>query len=372
MGKKILYKIKDSVDLFLSDEKFIVAYYMNTRQRKTFKVNRNFIFLLENIDGKNNLSMLQKIMKEKYGIEEEEIEIILSSLLKNKIITEVNFENDILNLDDLNRFDRQINYFSEFLENEVEGIKAQKKLMDSHVLILGCGAIGGDIAIELAMAGVRKFTLLDYDTVEESDISRHMYYSFDKIGEKKVKILKNQILNIDKKIEVNCIEVAVTPTYDLEETIEKADFIINTLDEPYIGYTSAKISRICIKKDKPHFVAGGFDAHLASTGEIVIPHITPCVECYSQYFKEKLKGWKPKEHPVDNVQRTLEIGGLSSMSLFSASFAVVEIIKYLAGIVNFESNFKVRGEFLFDSMNLTYINIERDKNCLICGDDEKK
>ena len=167
MGKKILYKIKDSVDLFLSDEKFIVAYYMNTRQRKTFKVNRNFIFLLENIDGKNNLSMLQKIMKEKYGIEEEEIEIILSSLLKNKIITEVNFENDILNLDDLNRFDRQINYFSEFLENEVEGIKAQKKLMDSHVLILGCGAIGGDIAIELAMAGVRKFTLLDYDTVEE-------------------------------------------------------------------------------------------------------------------------------------------------------------------------------------------------------------
>ena len=372
MEKNILYKIKDSVDLFLSDGKFIVAYYMNTRQRRTFKVNESFIFLLENIDGKNNLDVLQKIMKEKYDIEKEEIESILNSLLKNKIITEVNFENNILDLDDLNRFDRQINYFSEFLENEVEGIKAQKKLMDSHVLILGCGAIGGDIAIELAMAGVRKFTLLDYDIVDESDLSRHMYYSFDKIGEKKVKTLKNQILNIDKKIKVNSIEAAVTPTYDLEEVIESADFIINTLDEPYIGYTSAKISRICIKKNKPHFIAGGFDAHLASTGEIVIPYMTPCVECYSQYFKEKLKGWKPKEHPVDNVQRTLEIGGLSSMSLFSASFAVVEIIKYLTGIVNFESNFKVRGEFLFDSMNLTYINIERDKNCLICGDDEKK
>lgn len=371
MGKDILYKIKDSVDLFLSDGKFIIAYYMNTRQRKTFKVNESFIFLLENIDGENSLSMLQKIMKEKYNINYEEVKIILNSLLKNKIITEVNFQNNILRIDDLNRFDRQINYFSEFLENEVEGVEAQKKLMNSHVLILGCGAIGGNIAIELAMAGVRKFTLLDYDVVEQSDLSRHIYYSFDKIDERKVKALKKQILDIDNKIEVINIEDAVTPSYDLEKIIENTNFVINTLDEPYIGYTSAKVSRICVKKKKPHFIAGGFDAHLASTGEIVVPYITPCVECYSRYFKEKLKDWKPKEHPVNNVQRSLEIGGLPSMSLFSASFATIEIIKYLAGIVKFENNFKVRGEFLFDDMNLTYIDIKRNENCLICGGDRE-
>ena len=33
-----IYKIKDSVDLFLSDEKYLMAYYMNTRQRKSFSV----------------------------------------------------------------------------------------------------------------------------------------------------------------------------------------------------------------------------------------------------------------------------------------------------------------------------------------------
>ena len=36
MNEKI-FKIKDSVDLFLSDEKFIVAYYMNSRQKKHLK-----------------------------------------------------------------------------------------------------------------------------------------------------------------------------------------------------------------------------------------------------------------------------------------------------------------------------------------------
>ena len=51
--------------------------------------------------------------------------------------------------------------------------------------------------------------------------------------------------------------------------VSNADFIINTLDEPYIGYTAAKISRICVKYKKPHYIAGGFDAHLASTGELI-------------------------------------------------------------------------------------------------------
>ena len=38
-----IYKIKDSVDLFLSNESYILAYFMNTRQRKSFKVNKETI-----------------------------------------------------------------------------------------------------------------------------------------------------------------------------------------------------------------------------------------------------------------------------------------------------------------------------------------
>ena len=38
-----IYKIKDSVDLFLSNESYILAYFMNTRQKKCFKVNEETI-----------------------------------------------------------------------------------------------------------------------------------------------------------------------------------------------------------------------------------------------------------------------------------------------------------------------------------------
>ena len=241
--------------------------------------------------------------------------------------------------------------------------------MDSKILIFGCGATGGDIALELVMAGVQNITLYDYDTVENSDVSRHMYFTDKDIGKIKVDALKKQLELINSKVNITCISQSMKPDTNICDLIKKQDFVVNTLDEPYIGYTSSKISRICVQYSIPHFIGGGFDAHLASTGEIIIPYITPCVECYATHFKEKLKNWKPKKHPVKT--RYTEIGGLASMSLFSASFAAIEIIKYIAGLTETKNSFKVRGELLFTDMSLTYLKVSKNPNCPICGGKNK-
>lgn len=363
----MVYKIKDSVDLFLLDKSIITAYYMNTRQRKTFKVNEFFIKLIENIDGIKTLKELKQIMS---NITDDDVENVIKNLLNNKIITEVNVDNDIIDKYDMDRFQRQINYFAEFLGSERDGILAQKKLIQSKLLIFGCGAIGGNIALELAMAGIRDITLFDYDILEQSDTSRHLFFDNKYIGERKADILKNKILEIDKRINVTVINKSLKPTDNIDDLILDAHFVVNTLDEPYIGHTSAKISRICIKYNKPHFIAGGFDAHLASTGELIIPFVTPCVECYKNHFEVSLKDWKPEKHPVSNG--FMEIGGLASMSLFSSSFACIEIIKYMAGLVLMSDSFKIRGEFLFNDFSLNYLNVKRDENCSICGGGETK
>ncbi len=365
----VIYKVKDSVDLFLTDEKILTAYFMNSRQRKNFKVNNVFIKLIENIDGKTTLIELKSFMKTEYNITGEEVENIIDMMIANRIITEVNTAKAILNDNDIIRYERQINYFSEFLGSEEEGFKAQKKINNAKIMIFGCGAIGGDIALELVMAGVRNIGLFDYDVIDESDISRHMFYNNNCLGDKKIEVLKSKIMEIDSETDVSIYDNSLRPDDDIEEIIINYDFIVNTLDEPYIGYTSSKISRLCIKHNKPHFIAGGFDAHLASTGELIIPYVTPCVECYTTHFKESLKDWKPKSHPVKN--RHLEIGGLASMSLFSASFACIEIIKYIAGLVALTESFKIRGEFLFNDFSLNYLDVKRNPKCLVCGGDSK-
>lgn len=364
--KNKIFKVKDSVDLFLSDEKYIMAYYMNSRQRKSFRVNKEMIYLIELLDGKKSVGEIESIMKKNYDVDSKSIESVIKNLNDNRIITEIYFDNTILAFEEQNRYTRQINYFTEFLGGEREGIIAQKKVMDSHIIIFGCGAIGGGIAIELAMAGVNSFTLYDFDIVEKSDISRHIYYHEEYIGMPKVEALKRVILSINPNCNIICMNFSMKPSDNIEKVVSSGDFIVNTLDEPYIGYTSSKISRICIKYNLPHYIAGGFDAHLASTGEIIIPFVTPCVECYSGYFKIKLKGWKPSKHPVKT--RYKEIGGLASMSLFSVSYAVIEILKYITGIINIREEYKIRGELLFQNLSITYLNVNKNSKCPICGE----
>lgn len=363
--RKAIYKIKDSVDLFLSDNTFLTAYFMNSRRRKSFRVNEEMVHLLEQVDGVQDIDTIYETMLNQYNVSKESVDRTIDILLQNKIITELCDLSGIIDDSDFARYTRQINYFSEFLGSEEEGVLAQKKVMTSHIGIFGCGAIGGNIALQLAMAGVREFTLYDMDIVEESDVSRHMYYTIDSIGMKKTDALKDQLLKIDSKIIVHTIFSSMKPADSIEPFIEHLDFVVNTLDEPYIGYTSSKISRICIKHMIPLFIAGGFDAHLASTGEIIVPYVTPCVECYANHFKESLKNWKPKKHPV--LKRDAEIGGLASMSLFSSSFAAIEILKYLAGLLEFQENYKVRGELLFTNLKITYLNVEKNPECPICG-----
>lgn len=364
LNEATVFKVKDSVDLFLTDDTYITAYYMNSRKRRTFRISPETVSLLEHIDGKRTAGELRRLMLAEFTASPESTDKTLTSLRASRIITEVQ-DISILCPDDSERYARQINYFAEFFEDEADGLRAQRRISSSRVVIFGCGAVGGDIALELAMAGVRSLVLVDYDVVERSDVSRHLLFDLRDVGLPKVESLRRKIREIDPAISVEAISEAVRPEEDIEPVIEGCDFVVNTMDEPYIGYTSAKISRICVKHDKPHYIAGGFDAHLASTGELVIPYVTPCVECYARYFKESLKGWTPSPHPVEN--RALEIGGLSSMSLFSASFAAIEIVKCLSGIVDMGGSYKPRGEWLFDGMTLSYLDVKRDPECPVCG-----
>lgn len=358
------YKIKDSVDIYLVDDQYILAYFMNTRLQKRFRVNDKVIRLFEEIDGNHTLAQIYDSFCISEEISKETFIRFFEKLLASKILCEKLGEHI---LDDyyLQRYDRQINYFTEFLDSELEAERALQRLINTRIGIIGCGSVGGDIAIQLAMSGVETFVLMDYDIIEESDSARHMFYSDSDIGKRKVIALSDKLKQINPKIKTYISCQILTPETDLNNFLELVDFVIDTADEPYLGYTANVISQACVPKRIPHYIAGGFDAHLASTGELIIPYVTPCAACYSSFFQKKLKDWRPEPHPVK--ARANEIGGLSSMSLFASSFACIEIIKYITGLMDMEKNYHKRAEFFFEGMNLVFLDPVVDPNCKVCG-----
>lgn len=365
-----VFKIRDAVDIYLIGEEVLQIYFMNTRKQLQFKANKFTLLLVECIDGQKSILNIKEKLEERIEkeVDIEAIKQVISHLFQKGIIVEnkPSLHTSYISKEAKEQYDRQINFFCDFLQGATRKYEAQQKIQDSRILIFGCGSVGGWIATELAMCGVKNFILFDGDNVEQSDISRHIYFKEKSIGIPKVDALEEYLLHINPLIKVEKHYQFLLPDTDITDLITKTDFVVNTADEPYIGHTSLKVSRECIKQKKAHYIAGGFDAHLASTGELIIPGLTPCVDCYADYFSEALKDWKPKPHPVK--ERYQEIGGLSSMSLFSASFGVIEIIKYIAGLNDYKTYSKSRGEFLFDTLDITYLDVKRDINCKTCGE----
>jgi sulfur carrier protein ThiS adenylyltransferase len=96
--------------------------------------------------------------------------------------------------------------------NSEERFSRQKQIVPLHeldqyssVLIIGIGAIGRNVAIQLAAMGVNRMTLVDFDTVEESNIASQGYMEED-LGKLKVEATARICKAINSSIEVSCVD----------------------------------------------------------------------------------------------------------------------------------------------------------------------
>ena len=371
-----MYKIRDSVDIYVipkNDELVELQFYkINTREKLNIEIDRRVCEILPKIDGETTI----KNILDSISIDFDEVDVkdFLDLLVDHGYAKN---SHDQLNKEsvDNNRFSRQINYFDDLVSFQ-DGVETQNDLQSKHVFILGCGAIGGSIAILLARAGVKKFTLIDYKKVSKSSIGRHLYADNTNVDEYKTKALSEYIKRIDKNILIKTIEMMFLPTSDTLSIInDDVDIVINSADEPYIGHTTLKLGRELWNRNIAVYAAGGFDAHSMSTGELIAKGLTPCADCYANTFQKALKDWKPTyaepnaEKSVSDIAFTSNIGGpggLCSQALFSSSFAAINIIDFLIQKNKTKNMIARRGEFLPNQGIMTWVDLKTQGGCNVC------
>lgn len=118
-----------------------------------------------------------------------------------------------------------VNYIPEKSElySRSKGLLEIGLLEKKHVLVIGLGSFGSFIAIELAKAGVGKFTLMDFDRVEPANISRHICGIAD-LGRLKVHAVRDAIL------QKNPYAIIQTHTYDINEHPDKLEGVMKEAD----------------------------------------------------------------------------------------------------------------------------------------------
>lgn len=134
------------------------------------------------------------------------------------------------------------------------GRESVKKLSECHVAVFGVGGVGGHCAEALARSGIGKLTLIDGDTVAESNLNRQMIATVKTLGMPKTKAAEERIHEIIPDCEVVCRQEFVLP--DVLETWDftQFDYVVDAIDT-----VSAKlaIAKICDKLGIPVISAMG-------------------------------------------------------------------------------------------------------------------
>ena len=110
------------------------------------------------------------------------------------------------------------------------GEEAINKLNNSKVLIFGVGGVGGYVAEALARPGVGSITIVDKDTVSESNINRQIIALHSTVGRDKVDVLKERMLDINPNLQVDARKCFFLPENAHEFDFSQYDYIVDAVD----------------------------------------------------------------------------------------------------------------------------------------------
>jgi adenylyltransferase/sulfurtransferase len=231
------------------------------------------------------------------------------------------------------RYSRQILSF---------GKEGQERLKKAHIFIAGAGGLGSPVSLYLAVAGVGTITIVDMDTVDQTNLNRQILHFDRDIGRKKTASAQDKLEEINPDITVNAIDVRID-TANAANLVGNADGIVDAMDNYPIRYL---LNDVAIKKEIPLFHGGirGFYGQATT----IIPGKTPCLKCII-----------PNAPPAE----VFPVVGVTPG--FIGMVQATEVLKYFLGI----------GELLAGRLMIwdglqaraEEIRVERNYGCEACG-----
>ena len=225
----------------------------------------------------------------------------------------------------------------------------QERIGNAKVLCIGAGGLGSPALMYLAAAGVGTIGIVDFDTVDETNLHRQILYGQSDIGKKKVEVARTKIQESNPLVIVNTYPVRITTTNVLE-IMTDYDIIIDATDNFATRYL---INDAEVLLNKP-YVWGSvnrFDGQAA----IFWSSLGPCYRCLH-----------PTPPAPGTVQNCAEAGVLGVLCASIASMQVNEVIKAITGI----GELQIGKLMIYEALEAEYskIDIHKNPHCVICSE----
>ncbi|MCS4086714.1 adenylyltransferase/sulfurtransferase [Salinibacter ruber] len=248
-----------------------------------------------------------------------------------------------LSPDELQRYSRHLT-LPEF------GREGQEALKNASVLLVGAGGLGSPAATYLAAAGVGRIGLVDFDSVEASNLQRQILYGTSDVGRPKLDAASERLEDLNPHVDVETHEVRLTSDNALD-IIDQYDVVADGTDNFPTRYL---VNDACVMTGTPNVYASIF--RFEGQVSVFATEDGPCYRCLYE-----------EPPPPGLVPSCAEGGVLGILPGFIGTLQATEVIKVLTGVGE-----PLVGRLLMsDALNMDFrtVNVPTNPECPVCGDD---
>ncbi len=243
----------------------------------------------------------------------------------------------------------EIRRYSRHLTLPEVGLEGQKKICSTSALCIGAGGLGSPIAMYLAAAGIGKLGVLDFDTVDLSNLQRQVIHGTGDIGQPKTKSAKEALNRINPNVQVVIHNTRLT-SGNAFDIIQQYDIVVDGTDNFPTRYLT---NDACVLLKKPNVYGSifGFEGQTS----VFAPHLGgPCYRCLY-----------PEPPPPGTVPSCAEGGVLGVLPGIIGLIQATEVLKLALG----RGVSLINRLLLYNALDMTFreLKLRRDPECPVCG-----
>ena len=242
----------------------------------------------------------------------------------------------------------EVKRYSRHLIMPEVGVEGQRKLKASKVLCIGAGGLGSPVAMYLAAAGVGTLGIVDFDTVDFSNLQRQILHGTPDVGRPKLDSAKDKLHALNPEIDIETYEVALS-SQNAMTLFEPYDVIVDGTDNFPTRYL---VNDACVLLGKPN--AYGSIFRFEGQASVFATKDGPCYRCLY-----------PEPPPPGLVPSCAEGGVLGVLPGLIGMIQATETVKLIMGIGE-----PLIGRFLiYDALRMRFreLKLRKDPDCPVCG-----
>jgi adenylyltransferase/sulfurtransferase len=229
------------------------------------------------------------------------------------------------------------------------GMEGQTKLKNAKIAMVGAGGLGAPLGLYLAASGVGRIGIVDFDTVDVSNLQRQVIHGTKDIGRKKLDSAADKMQDINPHLKIDKYEVPLTSENALG-ILADYDIVIDGTDNFPTRYL---VNDACVILKKPNVYGSIFRFEGQAT--VFAYEDGPCYRCLY-----------PEPPPPGLVPSCAEGGVLGILPGLIGVVQATEAVKIILG-----QGTTLKGRLLlYDALNMRFreLKLRRDPDCPVCGD----